>query len=104
MGSRSQGLTLNPPTEGAETTCGNTWFGAAGGEVSTGLPAVFPVTLRATTLPADEPGDLVLDPFSGSGFVPGSEDAGAPVHWAGGEPEYCRIAEQRIAQEVLALA
>ena len=51
------------------------------------------------------PGDLVLDPFSGSGTTAkaaktlGRQFIGLEVN-----PEYCRIAEQRIAQEVLALA
>ena len=51
------------------------------------------------------PGDLVLDPFSGSGTTAkaaktlGRQFIGLEVN-----PEYCRIAEQRIAQEVLARA
>ena len=50
------------------------------------------------------PGDLVLDPFSGSGTTAkaaktlGRQFIGLEVN-----PEYCRIAEQRIAQEVLEL-
>ncbi len=49
--------------------------------------------------------DLVLDPFMGSGTTAkaakklGRQFIGLEVN-----PEYCRIAEQRIAQEVLALA
>ena len=87
----------------------NVWeyaVGAAGGEVSTGHPAVFPFDLaRDHVATWTNPGDLVLDPFSGSGTTAkaaktlGRQFIGLEVN-----PEYCRIAEQRIAQEVLALA
>ena len=77
-----------------------------GGEVSTGHPAVFPFDLaRDHVATWTNPGDLVLDPFSGSGTTAkaaktlGRQFIGLEVN-----PEYCRIAEQRIAQEVLALA
>lgn len=69
-------------------------------------PAPFPFDLARDHIATwSNPGDLVLDPFSGSGTTAkaaktlGRQFIGLEVN-----PEYCRIAEQRIAQEVLALA
>ena len=69
-------------------------------------PAAFPFALARDHIATwSNPGDLVLDPFSGSGTTAkaaktlGRQFIGLEVN-----PEYCRIAEQRIAQEVLALA
>ena len=69
-------------------------------------PAPFPDDLARDHIATwSNPGDLVLDPFSGSGTTAkaaktlGRQFIGLEVN-----PEYCRIAEQRIAQEVLALA
>ena len=51
------------------------------------------------------PGDVVLDPFSGSGTTAkAAKELGRRFLGLEINPEYCRIAEQRIAQEVLALA
>lgn len=68
-------------------------------------PAVFPFDLaRDHVATWSNPGDLVLDPFCGSGTTAkaaktlGRQFIGLEVN-----PEYCRIAEQRIAQEVLEL-
>ena len=69
-------------------------------------PAPFPEDLARDHIATwSNPGDLVLDPFSGSGTTAkaaktlGRQFIGLEVN-----QEYCRIAEQRIAQEVLALA
>ena len=68
-------------------------------------PAPFPFDLARDHIASwSNPGDLVLDPFSGSGTTAkaaktlGRQFIGLEVN-----PEYCRIAEQRIAQEVLEL-
>ncbi len=69
-------------------------------------PAPFPFDLaRDHVATWSNPGDLVLDPFSGSGTTAkaaktlGRQFIGLEVN-----PDYCAIAEQRLAQEVLALA
>ena len=69
-------------------------------------PAPFPLALARDHIATwSNPGDLVLDPFSGSGTTAkaaktlGRQFIGLEVN-----PEYCAIAEQRLAQEVLALA
>ena len=71
-----------------------------------GHPAQFPEALARDHIAAwSNPGDLVLDPFSGSGTTAkaaktlGRQFIGLEVN-----PEYCQIAERRIVQEVLALA
>ena len=83
----------------------NVWRYAVGQD-STGHPAQFPFGLARDHITTwSNPGDLVLDPFSGSGTTAkaaktlGRQFLGLEVN-----PEYCQIAEQRIAQEVLALA
>ncbi len=87
---------------------GNVWRYQAGnnGDDNAGHPAVFPFDLARDHIASwSNPGDLVLDPFSGSGTTAkaaktlGRQFIGLEVN-----PEYCAIAEQRIAQEVLALA
>lgn len=69
-------------------------------------PAPFPDNLaRDHVATWSNPGDLVLDPFSGSGTTAkaaktlGRQFIGLEVN-----PDYCAIAEQRIAQGVLELA
>jgi site-specific DNA-methyltransferase (adenine-specific) len=48
---------------------------------------------------------LVLDPFSGSGTTAkAAKELGRRFLGLEINPEYCAIAEQRLAQEVLALA
>ena len=71
-----------------------------------GHPAQMPYDLaRDHVATWSNPGDLVLDPFSGSGTTAkaaktlGRQFIGLEVN-----PEYCAIAEQRIAQGVLELA
>ena len=87
----------------------NVWeylTGTASGEGSTGHPAPFPFDLaRDHVATWSNPGELVLDPFVGSGTTAkaakklGRQFIGLEVN-----PEYCAIAEQRIAQGVLELA
>lgn len=84
----------------------NVWSGIALGTDATSHPAPFPFDLARDHIASwSNPGDLVLDPFSGSGTTAkaaktlGRQFIGLEVN-----PEYCRIAEQRLAQEVLALA
>ena len=69
-------------------------------------PAPFPAELAAAHIASwSNPGDLVLDPFSGSGTTAkaaktlGRQFIGLEVN-----PDYCAIAEQRLAQGVLELA
>lgn len=83
----------------------NVWSGIALGTDATSHPAPFPFDLARDHIATwSNPGDLVLDPFSGSGTTAkaaktlGRQFIGLEVN-----PEYCRIAEQRIAQEVLEL-
>jgi DNA modification methylase len=71
-----------------------------------GHPAIFPLQLAEDHIASwSNPGDLVLDPFSGSGTTAkaaktlGRQFIGLEVN-----PDYCAIAEQRIAQGVLELA
>jgi len=71
-----------------------------------GHPAPFPEDLARDHIASwSNPGDLVLDPFSGSGTTAKAAKA-LERNFIGLEvnPEYCAIAEQRIAQDVLALA
>ena len=84
----------------------NVWSGIALGTDATSHPAPFPFDLARDHIATwSSPGELVLDPFSGSGTTAkaaktlGRQFIGLEVN-----PDYCRIAEQRIAQEVLALA
>ena len=50
------------------------------------------------------PGDLVLDPFSGSGTTAkAAKELGRRFLGLEINPEYCAIAERRIAQETLQL-
>ena len=84
----------------------NYWEYSPQSDRETNHPAPFPLDLARDHITTwSNPGDLVLDPFSGSGTTAkaaktlGRQFIGLEVN-----PEYCRIAEQRIAQEVLALA
>jgi len=87
---------------------GNVWrynVGHGSGDV-TGHPAVFPFELaRDHVATWSNPGGLVLDPFSGSGTTcKAAKTLGRQFLGLEVNPDYCAIAEQRIAQEVLALA
>jgi site-specific DNA-methyltransferase (adenine-specific) len=82
----------------------NAWDYAANS--NDGHPAQMPYDLaRDHVATWSNPGDLVLDPFSGSGTTAkaaktlGRQFIGLEVN-----PDYCAIAEQRIAQGVLELA
>lgn len=86
----------------------NIWYygvgkGCMGDIVAHDHPAIFPEALaRDHILSWSNEGDIVLDPFSGSGTT-----AKMAKHngrrWIGIEvnPEYCEIAEKRLAQGVL---
>ena len=89
---------------------GNVWRYYSGrdesGDSTGGHPAVFPFALARDHIASwSNPGDLVLDPFSGSGTTAkaaktlGRQFIGLEVN-----PDYCAIAEQRLAQGVLELA
>ncbi len=68
-------------------------------------PAVFPEQLATDhILSWSNPGDLVLDPFSGSGTTAkAAKELGRRFLGLEINPEYCAIAERRIAQETLGL-
>jgi site-specific DNA-methyltransferase (adenine-specific) len=96
--------TVETPQESVEC---NIWEYLVGGaaccEGVGGHPAYFPEALaRDHILSWSNEGDIVLDPFSGSGTT-----AKMAKHngrqWIGIEvnPEYCEIAEKRLAQGVL---
>jgi len=83
----------------------NVWSVAVGGSAgdTTRHPAVFPESLaRDHILSWSNEGDIVLDPFSGSGTTAkmaklmGRQFIGIEVN-----PEYCEIAEERLRQGVL---
>ena len=68
-------------------------------------PAVFPEALAKDHIASwSSPGDVVLDPFSGSGTTCKSAKE-LNRQWCGIEinPEYCAIAEARMSQDVLQL-
>lgn len=68
-------------------------------------PAPFPLDLaRDHVATWSNPGDLVLDPFSGSGTTAkAAKELGRRFLGLEINPEYCAIAERRIAQQVLEL-
>jgi site-specific DNA-methyltransferase (adenine-specific) len=68
-------------------------------------PAPFPFALaRDHILSWSNPGDLVLDPFSGSGTTcKAAKEFGRRFLGFEINEQYCAIAEQRIAQQVLEL-
>ena len=82
----------------------NIWWYSTGQE-KTGHPAVFPSALaRDHILSWSNPGDVVLDPFAGSGTtLKMAKEHGR--HYIGIEvnPEYVSICEKRVAQGVLPL-
>jgi len=69
-------------------------------------PAMFPEQLATDhILSWSNPGDLVLDPFTGSGTTcKAAKELGRNFLGFEINPEYCKIAERRIAQEVLDFA
>ena len=82
----------------------NVWqYASTKGNAETEHPAPFPERLATDHIVTwSNPGDLVLDPFVGSGTTAkaaktlGRKFIGLEIN-----PEYCAIAERRIAQEVL---
>ena len=82
----------------------NVWRYAVGQD-STGHPAPFPLDLARDHIASwSNPGDLVLDPFSGSGTTAkAAKELGRKFLGLEINPEYCAIAERRIAQQVLGL-
>ena len=82
----------------------NIWCYATGTE-RLGHPAPFPVQLALDCVTTwSNPGDLVLDPFSGSGTTAkAAKELGRRFLGLEINPEYCAIAERRIAQQVLEL-
>ena len=68
-------------------------------------PAIFPEALAKDHIASwSNPGDVVLDPFSGSGTTCKAAKE-LNRQWCGIEinPEYCAIAEARLSQDVLQL-
>lgn len=75
------------------------------GSVSTDHPAVFPDSLAADHIASwSNPGDVVFDPFSGSGTtLRAAKDLGRIGIGTEVDERYCNIAARRMGQEVLAL-
>ena len=96
----------NEITTTAETKQrGNIWhYVTANGETGD-HPAPFPESLAKDHIASwSNPGDVVLDPFSGSGTTCKAAKE-LNRQWCGIEinPEYCAIAEARLSQDVLQL-
>ena len=85
----------------------NIWHFASGSgkEDALGHPAAFPFPLVRDHIAAwSNPGDLVLDPFSGSGITAkAAKELGRRFLGLEINPEYCAIAERRLSQQVLEL-
>ena len=81
----------------------NNWWLMSTAKDGEGHPAVFPEQLANDhILSWSNPGDLVLDPFAGSGTTcKAAKELGRNFLGFEINPEYCKIAERRIAQEVL---
>jgi site-specific DNA-methyltransferase (adenine-specific) len=86
---------------------GNVWRYHVGnnGDDNAGHPAVFPFALARDHIATwSNPGDLVLDPFSGSGTTAkAAKELGRRFLGLEINPEYCAIAERRLSQQVLEL-
>ena len=76
-----------------------------GSEDRFGHPAPYPLQLAIDHISSwSNTGDLVLDPFSGSGTTcKAAKELGRRFIGLEINPEYCAIAERRIAQQVLEL-
>jgi site-specific DNA-methyltransferase (adenine-specific) len=88
---------------------GNIWEYNVGGPMAEAVafehPAIFPEALAKDHIASwSNPGDVVLDPFSGSGTTCKAAKE-LNRQWCGIEinPEYCAIAEGRLSQDVLQL-
>jgi DNA modification methylase len=85
----------------------NVWqYASTKGNAETEHPAPFPQKLATDhILSWSNPGDLVLDPFTGSGTTcKAAKELGRNFLGFEINPEYCKIAERRIAQGVLDFA
>jgi site-specific DNA-methyltransferase (adenine-specific) len=84
---------------------GNIWRyrSGFGSDDATKHPAQFPLALAKDHISSwSNPGDLVLDPFSGSGTTAkAAKELGRRFIGFEINPEYCAIAERRLAQQVL---
>ncbi len=100
------GLVQFHTTTADETIKGNIWEYWARGQAENGNhPATFPEALAKDHIGTwSNPGDVVLDPFSGSGTTCKAAKE-LNRQWCGIEinPEYCAIAEARLSQDVLQL-
>jgi site-specific DNA-methyltransferase (adenine-specific) len=104
-GKQKPGLNKEP-----DDTCvrDNVWeynVGAAANDDSTGHPAVFPSQMAKDHIASwSNPGDVILDPFSGSGTTCKCAKE-LERHWLGIEvnPAYVKISNARLAQDVLKL-
>lgn len=85
---------------------GNIWKYDAGKNDKNDHPAVFPSELAQDHVTSwSNPGDLVIDPFSGSGTTcRAAKDLGRRFVGIEVNPAYCEIARRRLAQDVLALS
>lgn len=83
----------------------NTGWTSAEEKLAFEHPAIMPEALAADHIASwSNPGDVVLDPFAGSGTTLKAAKA-LNRQWCGIEinPEYCAIAEARLSQDVLQL-
>lgn len=81
------------------------WMKSASDAVAFEHPAIMPEALASDHIASwSNPGDVVLDPFLGSGTTCKAAKA-LNRQWCGIEvnPDYCRIAEARLSQDVLQL-
>lgn len=92
---------------GETTLLPNAWYYHSGSDSENGdHPAPFPLKLaKDHILSWSNPSDIVLDPFGGSGTTCKAAKE-LERHYIGIEinPDYCKIAETRLLQEVLQLA
>ena len=82
---------------------GNVWRYHMGESNNLGHPAVFPYALAQDHIASwSNPGDLVLDPFCGSGTtLKAAKALGRRFLGLEINPEYCAMAELRLNQQVL---
>jgi len=90
---------------GETTMLPNLWYYTSGIDENQtrGHPAPFPVALAKDFVQTwSNPGDIVLDPFSGSGTTPkAAKELGRNFVGIEVNPDYCAISERRLAQGVL---
>lgn len=82
----------------------NIWWYATGLE-KTGHPAVYPIALAKDHIISwSNPGDMVLDPFAGSGTtIKAAKELGRQAIGIEINPEYVQIIKRRLQQDALAL-